>query len=549
MPVHRFDPDAGAPLDFSKVPALEHRLPALLAWGSETHPDHELLVFDHERLSYAEAEERSALLARQLLAAGVTKGDRVGMVYPNSLAFVVTWFALTRIGAVAVPLSTFSSGDELAELIVHADLSCLISIDRYLHNDYVARLAESVAGLAESSCPHQLSSAPFLRELWIDGEVPSFARAVPGPGSPAASEELLVAAEAEVTPADPMTVIYTSGSTAEPKGVIHSHASILEQGARLAASYPYDSTDRVFTPMPFFWVGGMTLNLLNAMFVGATILATSATSSADVLRFLERERCSYYVAWPHAAKVLEEDPGFASYDLSSMRGGLLQSVVPESERLPPWDIFASALGMTETAGPHTIAQNRSPEHLAGTFGVPMPGMEHRIVDPDSGEDLPDGERGLLLVRGSTLMMGMVKREPNRVFEEDGWYRTGDLCSFRESHLFFHGRVDDMIKTAGSNVTPAEVSAVLLSMPGVVQAFVTGVPDELRGAIVGAVVSPEPGLELSVEEIRAHCRAHLSSFKVPRVVLVTPAAELPMRSSGKIDRLVLIERLRQAAASG
>jgi acyl-CoA synthetase (AMP-forming)/AMP-acid ligase II len=548
VPIHRFDPDAGAPLDWSKVPALERRLSALLAWGSATHGQNELLVFDQDRISYAEADERSALLARRLLAAGVTKGSRVGMVYPNSLAFLVTWFALTRIGAVAVPISTFSSGEELAKIIVHADLSCLISVDRYLHNDYVSRLAESVEGLSASTCPHQLPAAPFLRELWIDGLVPSWARQVPESSSPAASEELLAAAEAQVTPADPMTIIYTSGSTAEPKGVIHSHASILEQGARLAASYPYRATDRIYTPMPFFWVGGMTLNLLNAMFVGATILASSATSPADTLGFLERERCSFYVAWPHAARVLEEHPGFAGFELSSMRGGMLQSLVPEADRLPPWDVFANALGMTETAGPHTIAQNHSPEHLAGTFGVPMPGMEHRIVDPDTGEDLNDGERGVLLVRGSTLMMGMVKREPSRVFEVDGWYKTGDLCSFREGHLFFHGRVDDMIKTAGSNVTPAEVVAAISAMPGVVQVFVTGIPDEDRGAIVGAVVTPEPGLSLTVEEVRAHARAQLSSFKVPRVILVVPAAELPMRSSGKVDRLLLIERLREAAGS-
>jgi acyl-coenzyme A synthetase/AMP-(fatty) acid ligase len=202
--------------------------------------------------------------------------------------------------------------------------------------------------------------------------------------------------------------------------------------------------------------------------------------------------------------------------------------------------------MTETSGPHTIAHLDLPEDLTDSFGTPMPGMELRLVHPTTGEEIDrDDEIGELLVRGDVLMQDMVKRVRHEVFDADGWYRTGDLCAFRRRHLLFHGRTDDMIKTAGANVAPGEVEVVLRAIPGVFQVHVTGVRDPARGAAVAAAVVPEPGQHLAVEDIMQVAAEHLSSYKVPRTILVIEAKDLPMMSSAKVDRRVLLARLEEA----
>lgn len=530
--------------------SIEPRVPALLACCRAEIAERELLVFDGERISYGELDERSAVLARHLLDAGIGKGGRVGMLFPNSPDFLVTWFAIARIGAVAVPISTLSSAAEIARVLVHADVQLLIATDRYLSHDYTARIAQALPALAGQQAPLRLTAAPYLRAVWIEGEsIPDWALALPSPTAvarPLASSELLTAVEAQVTPSDIASIIYTSGSTADPKGVMHTHGGFMRQAAKLvAADYPaFRSDERVFTQMPFFWVGGLTMNLLNLMHRGATCVSSSR-SGAALLDLLQQERVSYMVGWRHISKALAADPSFAGRQFPHMRAGSLYEALPEDQRPVGDGLVGTALGMTETAGPHCIEQRRLPEHLRGSFGTPMPGMQHRIVDVDTGQPVPDGGRGHLHVRGDTLMHGLVKRERADVFDPDGWYRTGDLVSLRDGHFFFHGRMDDMIKTAGANVSPQEVETALLGQSGVAQAFVFGVQDARRGAVVGAVVVPRAGARLDEDALLLGAASELSSYKVPRRLVVVSAVDLPMASSGKTDRRALRRLLEEA----
>ena len=544
--MHRLEKEYGKSYDFadwSRVADVELRVPALLAHFA-SYGDVNLLVFDDERLSYRDAVAQSATLGRQLLEAGAGKGSRIGMWFASDARFLVAWLAITRIGAVAVPISTLSTGPELRKIAVHADLQLLISTDRYLHHDYLERLETAFPGLNGQSAPFHVKDAPFLRRVWIWGaRCPAWAEAVDLSREPAIDAALLAAVEAQVAPSDIVSIIYTSGSTAEPKGVIHTHGAFMRQGAKLGATYPYQRGDRVFTQMPFFWVGGLTLTILNAMHVGATLLS-SAKVGTPLLDFLERERVSFAVGWPHLMKALVADPSFSKHDFSSMKGGGLPEALPEKLR-PKNQFFGWALGMTETCASHTASPPNLPDALHGAMGPPMPGMEHKIVDVDTRAEVAPGQMGELLVRGDALMAGMVKRERAEVFEPDGWYRTADLCSFREGHLFFHGRADDMIKTAGANVSPKEVEAVLMTIPGVAQANVSSVPDEKRGAVVGAIVVPAPGATLDPEQIRREAAKSLATYKVPRVVLLMEAAKLPMMSSSKVDRRALLNLLHEA----
>ncbi|MFI5053467.1 MAG: class I adenylate-forming enzyme family protein [Acidimicrobiia bacterium] len=543
--VHEMADDERHLADWSKCPDIEARVPALLDYCREHFADDELLIFDDQRITYGELEAQSAVFARRLLASGVGKATRVGIILPNSPQFLITWFAITRIGAVAVPISTVSTPAEIHRTARHADLALLVSATDFADHNYVERLEASFPNLTESRAPYRFVDVPFLRDIWLwADQIPTWAHRIDLSDSPDVDADLLAGTESEVRPADPVSIIYTSGSTSDPKGVIHTQGSMLRQGTKIAATYPFSRGDRVFTPMPLFWVGGFTLNLLNVMNIGATMVCATDTSPSHLLDLIERERITYFVAWPHTARALTAHPSFATRDLSSLRGGLLYEVAAGIRR-PGASTWGEALGMTETGGPHTISVFEIDPELPNTFGTPMPGMQLRIVDPHTGADLPDGETGVLFVRGDSLMQGLVKREREEVFEPDGWYRTGDLGSFRGNHLYFHGRADDLIKTAGANVSPGEVQAVLRAMPGVGDAHVTGLPDPERGAVVGAVVVPQPGHALDPDQIRGAAREQLSGYKVPRVILVMEAADLPMMSSGKVDRRTIVAKLHEA----
>lgn len=524
---------------------IEFRVPALLALCRSYGPDKECMVFDDRRLTYHEADRQSSRLARHLLESGIAKGVRVGMLFGNGLEFLITWLALTRIGAVAVPISTLSTPAEIQRIARHADLHLLIATDQYLHHNYVERIAAAFDGIERARVPYAFARTPYLREVWIWGEnVPAWARAVDLNAPLRLDEAFLAEIESEISSSDPVSIIYTSGSTADPKGVIHSHGNFIRQATKLAQHYPpLHADDRLFAAMPFFWVGGLVFCLLNAMRGGATTLISLKTGR-ELLDFLERERASWMLGWPHIARALAADPTFAGRNFSAMRGGSLYEAIPEPIRPKDPTLIGTALGMTESSGPHTMEVYDLPEHLRSSFGTRMPGMEHRLVDVGSNNEVAPGEMGELHIRGNALMLGMVKRERSEVFDADGWYRTGDLCSWREEHLFFHGRVDDMIKTAGANVSPREIEAFLMNQPGIAQANVSAVPDPARGAVVGAILVPKPGVKLDLEAVRKAAARDLSSYKVPRVLMVLEASQIPMMSSSKADRRALVKLLHE-----
>ena len=539
-------PEWGGP-DWAKLVTFGDALPSFLHACTSAYTERDLLVLDARRISYSEAEAQSALLARALLADGVGKGMRIGLIMPNSPDFLVAFFAITRIGAVAVPISTLSTEQELAHIVEHADLARLISIDRFLSHDYLTRL-EDALGLDNAIPPFLLEVAPFLREIRIVGAQRPWSRPLLDEDAPRASPVTLVAAERSVAACDPIAIIYTSGSTGAPKGVIHCHGAFVRQARKLAAVMPYQPGDRQALTAPMFWVGGLVVGVLSAMPIGAATMFASGGAEA-ILDLAERERATYIFVWPHLARQIASHPTFASRDLSTMIGGSIVEAIPANLRRRN-QIFGQALGMSETAGPHTMVLPDVPDDMIGSFGPPMPGMEHRIVDVETRAPLPDGEQGELEVRGDALMLGYVRKERNEVFSPDGWFATGDRCSFRRGCLFFHGRVDDMIKSAGANVSPLEVETALRTLPGIDAAHVAGVRDVTRGSTVGAAVVLAPGATLTESDIRAHARQTLSSYKVPRVIWICTADQLPLTGSNKIAKPALsslLERIVDAAA--
>jgi len=535
-------------------PEYEPTLPVFVRRLAERHGDRDLIVQDERRLGFAEAEARSARLARELLARGVAKGTRVAILFPNGPEWVLAWLAVTRIGAVAVPVNTFYKTRELAWTLHHADADTLITAAGFLGHDYVTRLEEAAPSLAGATDPSlHLPELPFLRRVIVSGGCDrpfalDLAELEAAGGRAAGVDEaFLRAAEAAVRPGDEMTMLYSSGSTADPKAAVHTHASVLMHSYNLSSHRDLKESDRVWSPMPFFWVGGLVFVFIGNLQAGATTLCEEVFDPARTLAFLERERATVALGWPHFGKALAEHPDATTRDLSALRAGNVPGILPPEVTPPDPARRGNSLGMTETCGPHTWSEGALSEADAGTFGRAVPGVEHKIVDPESGETLPPGELGEICVRGYNVMLRLYKVPRHETFDADGFYPTGDAGFFdARGLLHFKGRLGEMIKTGGANVTPGEVEAVLAGYPEVKAAFVVGVPDPERGQNVAAAVVLEPGQTVAGEDLRARVKGDLSAYKVPRHLVVFEDGILPFTDSGKIDKrrltALLIERI-------
>src|SRR6201987_3079288 len=447
-------------------------------------PDGEFLITDDERLTFGEADAASLELAEALLAAGVGKGTRVGILFPNCAQWLIAWLAAARIGALTVPLSTFAPGAELARLLRHTDVQVLLMGRSIAAHDLVERMQEALPGLTDGGAEIAEPAAPYLRRIhiWPKSER---AWASPWPGRTESAAPLGCSADAEVRPADDLLLVTTSGTTALPKSVVHTHGSLVRHAYILARHRGVTSTDRIYSPMPFFWVGGLTMVVLQALSTGATILAQDVFEAGSTLALLERERATFISCWAQASQAMADHPDFAKRDLSSVRGGTMLQALPPERRPSEPELTPNLLGMTETGGPHTMVEvpdTPLPPELRGSFGIPLPGVvQHRIVDPTSGAEAPARHEGEIQVRGQIVMDGIYKQERHEVFGPDGWYATGDRGWFDAGgHLHFAGRANTLIKTAGSNVSPAEVESVLDSMPDVLHSFVVALPHPVRG---------------------------------------------------------------------
>ena len=363
-------------------------------------------------------------------------------------------------------------------------------------------------------------------------------------------------AAGQIKPEDPMVVIYTSGSTSEPKGVVHSHATVIVHPFNLLQFRDLRAGDMLYTSMPLFWVGGLSYTLVSAMHTGATVVFEERFEPGSTLELIERQRVTHVIGWPHIAKALVEHPSFAERDLSSIRGGSFDELLPEHLRVSDPRRKATSLGMTESHGPHSIEplHVELPEGKEHSFGRSVPGIERRIVDPDTGHDLPAGRAGEIWIRGYSMMLGLLGRDSADVFEPGGWYRTGDSGLLdADGHLYFRGRLGTVIKAGGTNVAPREVELAIELQPDVMHAFVVGVgAADGRGEAVAAAVVAKPATNIDPEDLRARLRTEMASYKVPRHVAVfAEQQDLPWLESGKIDlqalRRLLTDRFSPSSA--
>ena len=521
----------------------------ILRHQADSRGNHPLLVCDHDRISYGDADRRSAELARGLIAVGAGKGTHVGLLYPNSTDFVVGMLAAARVGAVVIPFSTFATARELREQLVNSDTEILLSAASFRSHDYVQRLTH-VAPDPDSDSGHRLFSTavPQLRHIGIShGQAAAQRpRDIERIYRLAATVEpaLLRAMEDDVNDCDALSIVYTSGSTAAPKGVVHTHAALLEHQRNLNEIRGLTPADKLFCNSPFFWIGGFAFGLLATLVAGSTLVCSNATDAGAALDLLEAEKPTVTNGFAAGVTHLAEHASFADRDLSSMRRGNLYPILARDARPADPELRQNMLGMTEAGSVLLVSGDESdqPEARRGSFGKPAPGFQTSIIDPDTTMVVGTGETGELCIRGPYVMQRYYKRSREECFDADGWFHTGDLMrADADGFLYFVGRRSAMIKTAGANVSPPEVEKAIAKVTGGLVSYVLGIHDARRGQLVAAVIAVPDGSDTFDEAaLRGRLKSELSVYKIPNRFIALPSADIPLLSSGKVDS----QRLRK-----
>ncbi len=513
-------PDGRGAMSFSPDDSVDDALsiPTWLRRLNASFGPNTCVVAESESLSFAEVDRCSDAVARGLLARGIGKGTRVGLLFGNGTDWVVWWAAIEKIGALCIPLSTFSRSAELARLVRHSDLHLLVASRSFLGRNFVELVVEAFPGLSSAPGPWLgLAEAPFLRMVVFDGPGPRWSRDVDWivtGGQEDRWQPILDQAENEVHSDDEALCIYTSGQSADPKGVLFTHRAIIEKTNYLRDMFGFTETTVTDVTLPFFWVGGLVMALFPTMAAGGVTRCT--------------ERSTLGVN----AVIRDRATGSASS----------ATAVPALKLVP-------SLGMTETFGMYSWGTElpSAPYSIAAPLDEFQPGFEVRLSEELTSAD--DGRSGgELLVRGPTLATRLHKVPRGAVFDADGFYRTGDLAiRDDDGRLRFVGRMKDIIKTSGANVSPVEVERELNNIEGVEAAHVVGLHDAVRGQLVAAAVVPAAGAHLTAELIKCALRGRLSPFKVPKVIVfLESAAQVPMTPSSKVLKrqlVELIERLR------
>jgi fatty-acyl-CoA synthase len=529
-------------------------LPDLLVRGSEHHPERDALVLPGARRSYRELTDRATQVARSLTATGVTHGDRVGLFMPNGPEFIEILFGILFTGAVAVPVNARFTARELGHVVRDAGLKVLLAGDAPGEPRTRADVLAEALGPELAAVPGLLvvAAGPALGpDPGNQGSGPMLSQEAFGQLAEQVPADDIDARRRRVALRDPAIVFYTSGTTAMPKGCVLSHEAQVRTGVTTRFRLGYADGERVFAPCPMFHTAS-TQPMVATLHACGTFVSMAHFEPARALELIEAERVTHlFPAFPPLTLGLLNCPDYSPGSFARVRT-VFTVAPPEAlramQRRMPHSVMVNAYGMTEFGGSVVMVDPADDDDARlATQGPPFPGLEIGIRDGEN-RPLPPGERGEIVIRGPS-MFERYHDDPARTSEAidaGGWYHSGDLGEIgADGRLRYLGRLRDMLKVGGENVAAIEIASHLQAHPAVGVAQVVGVTDEKYGEVAAAFIELIPGAALTEEEIIAHCRAGLASFKVPRHVRFV--TEWPM-SSTKVQTFRLREQLEAELAA-
>jgi fatty-acyl-CoA synthase len=533
----------------------------LLTHLARTLPSQPALSYEcAPRFTFAELEQEVRIVARGLIAVGVQRGERVVLWATNVPEWIILQFALAKVGAILVTANTALRARDIDYLIRQCEAATVVAIRGFRDLDYVAALEE--IGATRGAIGH-LARLIFVGPGPIpDGFMPFDDIRAAAAG---VSDQQLDARSRLVDVDDVINMQYTSGTTGFPKGVMLSSRNIVNNGYAMGATLGYTPADRLCLCVPLFHCFGCVIGVLGAYTHGAALCPVESFDPGRVLATVQRERCTALYGVPTMFLAELEHPDFDSFDLSSLRTGVMAgSLCPEplmrrvmsSMHLPEITI---AYGLTEASPGITMTPRDAPvASRSQTVGVVLPEQEVKIIDPASGRVLEAGERGELCVRGYNVMKGYYNNPDatRAAIDAAGWLHTGDEASIEaDGYVRITGRIKDLIIRGGENISPKEIEDCLRQHPAVADAYVYGLPDDFFGEVVAAAVrlngradaaAAAPAARCSAEELSLWCADRLARFKVPKYVRFV--GEFPMTASGKVQKFRLREEHQKILAS-
>ena len=505
--------------------------------------DRVFLISGDRSLTYGQVHDRSTALAASLRELGIEAGDRIALDLPNWTEFVISMFAVAKLGAVIVPLNPRYTVPELQYMLRHSEAAAVVSAESFGGTDYLELFEGFLTSLPELQYLVTVGEA----DLWYDDRIYQF-------------EDLLSSGEGRAfephrtTPDDTFAILYTSGTMGKPKGVELTHGNMLETAAETVEAIGLTPDDVVFGVTTVFHVFGLGPGILGTLAAGATLVLQEQFEPAEALRLIEEHRATVHYGVPTVfiteLRELEE----RSYDLSSLRVGIVAGAPVGDElvrriRAELCPDLCVAYSLTETASTVAVTRPSDPaEKQVFTVGRPISNVDLRILDFD-GTILPEESLGEIGVQGPGVMKGYYRQpgETSHALDEDGYFQTGDLGMIdEEGYLHIVGRRKELIIRGGFNVYPREVEDRLHAHPAVMDVAVVGLPHEVLGEVVCACVVPVEGAIITGEEIREWCRGALADFKVPDLVRFFDS--FPLTGSGKVRRVELARMLSAEESS-
>ena len=523
----------------------------LIDRAAQEWPDKEAIIFKDQRIIYREVQYKANRLGQGFLKIGIKKGDKIAIWLSNIPEFVYTEFAVFKIGATMVPLNTRFKAPEMEYILKQSDSTTLVMLDNFLGLDFIEMIREVCPEISHCR-PGELKSErlPLLKNVICvskkkyDGMF-NYDEILGWESDPQVEDEIK-RTQASVEPDDIANTPYTSGTTGFPKGVMTTHHQYVRQVQDTGERVGIKEGDRINGGPPFCFNFGNILGPLMCFMFGGTLIPLEYWDPEEALRLIQDEKCTHFTGAPTMYTMMMGRPGFGKYDLSSLRTGLISAapapvqLIKDSLEKMGFENLTSGYGMTENSGATSLTvYGDPPEIVSTTVGKPLPDVEVKVVDPNTGKDLPPGEQGELCTRGYIIMKGYYKmpEETAETTDKDGWFHTKDLVTIDEDgYIKITGRLKDMFISGGTNVYPVEVENFLFTHPKVSQVSVVGVPDERMGEVGMAFIIPKEGESSTAEEIIEYCKGKIANYKIPKYVEFVK--EFPLNPMGKIMKFKL-----------